>query len=395
MDVLRNHPSLHGLWLGSKASQIPTLQIQDGDGYHGYCIEDSKVGRRRAPNEAFEQMSDKQQRIQAVLETGGMLRMKVSGLTIVLQKEEEEVVGKEEAVVTPTVDRLIEKLIVAQPLVSTIYPWKKEQDMRQGLGQKVYFSEKKAFSNKFHYQMDSQNVSVHWSLDHPTTKLDRIIVGGAAHEEPCFTARDLLVEFVQAWDALEKHDFQEPPMSDQPTLIRYQRLQALVSALGLPNNDLRAIATGSFLDDDPTGNKRTSDGAMEQLRSVLPDYSTRTTEPPSVCLRTSRQIYRNLLHYRHEAEKLLSHNEGWLEVGRDLNTVAMIQQTETVNKALKEKLEPIEQVLARMLDTQEPLRSFCQSWLVETYGFNVIVPKEFDQAWAWGFGYDIEWDDIL
>lgn len=183
-------------------------------------------------------------------------------------------------------------------------------------------------------------------------RLEHVALGPDSWKEPRYGARELLTELLVHWRDLKAHRFEEP--AEGSIRARFHRLSALARALEL--GALKDVTQGAFTRREPA-----------RYAALLEDVARRGYRPrDAVRPHTADTLYRFLLDYRVDVERVLGATRGWLECS-DPALLGMIATQTAIARSLREAIEPVDAWLCRLLDPEG--RTFGERELIERFGW--------------------------
>ena len=188
--------------------------------------------------------------------------------------------------------------------------------------------------------------------DPEAQRVDHVVLSASAWQEPRLGARDLLQEVLHAFPMLEMSDWAEP-VNHPITKVRYRRIAALSRALGLGTP--ADLVSGSFLAADHDPRRRR---ALEELAAS--GNEKRVVEGVAAAL-----LFRHLLHYRRDVEKVVTFAGGWLEAG--LGMAAVFEIERRIGSQVAELMTDIDRWLCTLMDPAD--RAFALSELLANHGW--------------------------
>jgi len=193
----------------------------------------------------------------------------------------------------------------------------------------------------------------------------RVVLAPSSWEPPRLGAEDLLQRFAEIAGRIKAHEYTLPADAVPPLRYRFEQTTALARALGIES--LQALARGEFIGELPVGHP-----AIQRLARHWPDLNPAQPQSTRLC----QWAYRDLLHYRCDAELLLRHNEGWLECSSPV-LLAALEIASSTNRSLQPLLGEIEEVLKLFLDPTGCRTVFVED-LVREHGYPDVDLPEID-----------------
>jgi hypothetical protein len=249
----------------------------------------------------------------------------------------------------------VDRIVVRGPSLASLGPPEEVVD-RVGPPEAV----ERAWGDVIH-DYPARSLVIAWNAR--TRQMSFVALGADPYVEPCFGARDLVLELLDGWAALAPHRFCEPP-NEGSSRVRYRRLAAL--ALALDVHSVPELVDGGFL---ARRDVAVYDDLMRAIAQRAPGYDparARFYAPGDV-------LYRHLLGYRRDVHEVIRATSGWLECG-EAALLGMIATQDAIAKKLLDEMVPIERWLATLIDPMD--RTFPLRVLIERFGWPDVDLEE-------------------